>query len=377
MDFKSVLKELEVQGNLRKLPANLPSDFIDFTSNDYLGLASDHNLSKEFIDSVSDFRFSSSASRLLASIQDCYSELEDLLAKEYQRSILLFNSGYHANSGIIPAISSDSKCLIVADKLVHASIIDGVMLSRCEFRRYPHNDMKSLRKIVEKYSSDFERIIIITESIYSMDGDVAPLNELLEIKKEFQKVFLYLDEAHAFGVKGKKGLGLSQNSKSPSEWDIIVVPMGKAAASMGAFAVCNQEIKEFLINKTRSLIFSTALPPIQIQWNIFILRKIFGMDEERSHLENISHLLYESIKNNFNNQKNSNSHIQPLIIGDPFKAKKISDFLFDNKIKALPIRKPTVPAGTERLRFSLTAGMKTDDIHNLDKVLKEVQSLIS
>lgn len=374
MEIKDYLTQLKEEGNLRKIPDDFRDNLLDFTSNDYMGLASEKSLAQEFLIQESDLRFSSSASRLLASRQNEYSELENLIKEEYNRDALILNSGYHANTGIIPALASDSKTLIIADKLVHASIIDGIILSRAEFRRFPHNDIKALKKIVEKNYGDYERIIVITESVFSMDGDSPDLEAILDIKKEFPKLILYLDEAHALGIEGLRGKGLSQATSTPTAWDILVFPLGKAAASMGAFVVCSPEMKDFLVNKSRSFIFSTALPPVQIKWTSFILRKLFGMEERREHLKILSSLFSNCIRERFNNQPNSISHIQPLIIGDPKKTIELSHFFLENGIKVLPIRKPTVAAGTERLRFSLTANMTKEDILKVREVLRNIDA---
>ncbi|MCH5229484.1 MAG: aminotransferase class I/II-fold pyridoxal phosphate-dependent enzyme [Muribaculaceae bacterium] len=374
MSFSKTLESLEETGNLRHLPSSIDEGILDFSTNDYLGIAADKELAIKFIESIDDYRFSSSASRLLASHQNDYENLETLLAKEYGRPVLLFNSGYHANTGILPALTSDSKCLIVADKLVHASVLDGIILSRAEFRRFPHNDITSLRKIIESNSTHFDRIIVAVESIYSMDGDYAPLEKLLELKKEFPNIFLYLDEAHSFGVKGQHGLGMAQDSTFPTEWDMIVCPLGKAAASMGAFVVCKPEVKDFLVNKCRSLIFSTALPPLQIKWTLFAISHLFKMDQKRSHLENLNLKLTDILKSNFPNQNVTPSHIQPLIIGESRATQDLSNRLHKLGIKAMPIRKPTVPSGTERIRFSLSAAMKMSDLNKLNEAFEIINA---
>lgn len=373
MDFNNILENLKAEGNLRTLPNETPEGFIDFTSNDYLGLASDPALAREFLESLSEFRFSTSSSRLLASCQESFIRLESYLESIYGRPVLLFNSGYHANTGIISSVASEGKCLVIADKLVHASIIDGIILSRADFRRFSHNDMDGLRKILEANKDKYDSFLVISESVFSMDGDDAPLDELLQIKKEFPGVILYLDEAHALGVRGPEGKGRAQESGSPAEWDIIVAPMGKAAASMGAFAVCSKELKDFLVNRSRSLIFSTALPPIQMQWSLFILKKMFEAEERRKHLKKLSLRLSNILREIFNQQNPTYSHIQPLIIGDSRKAVKMSERIYESGIKVLPIRKPTVPKGTERLRFSLTADMSEEDIDKLGTVLAEIK----
>ena len=212
---------------------------------------------------------------------------------------------------------------------------------------------------------------MVTESVFSMDGDRAPLNELLEIKKEFKKVLLYLDEAHAFGVEGPAGMGLSQKSNSPEEWDFLIFPLGKAAASMGAFVVCSQKAKEFFINRSRSLIFSTALPPVQAKWSLLTIRTLFKMDKQREHLRKLSIKLNDLISSYTVNNKNIISHISPLIIGDAHKTIALSQYLLNNGVKALPIRRPTVPAGTERIRFSLSANLSFQDLDILERVLSK------
>lgn len=369
MSFKETLKRLESEGNLRTLPKSLSSGMVDFTSNDYLGIASNLELTDEFLEGATEKYFSSSASRLLASRQDSYLELEELLSNEFNRDCLLFNSGYHINTGILPSLVLDDKCLILADKLVHASLIDGIKLSRAEFKRFPHNDLNKLRKLIERNYDLYDRIIIATESVFSMDGDSPDLEVLLQFKHEFPKIILYLDEAHAFGVKGPKGLGISQSTSKPELWDIIVYPLGKSAASMGAFVICNEEIKNILINRSRSLIYSTALPPIQIKWTTFVIKRILGMDKEREHLQGLSKDLNRILMKYQPDTRSLSSHIQPLIIGDPLQTIRLSHELSCHGVKALPIRRPTVPLGTERLRFSLTASMQFKDLDILDHAL--------
>lgn len=374
MEFNSILAELERQGNLRKLPGDKAADIIDFSSNDYLGIAENIELTNEFLQHLRLPYFCSSASRLLSSRQKDYYDLEAFLEKLYNRPTLLFNSGYHANTGILPALVADTKTLIIADKLIHASIIDGIILSRTDYRRFPHNDIKSLCKIIEKNYKDYDQFIVITEAIYSMDGDSAPLDALLELKREFPKVRLYLDEAHSFGIKGEKGLGLSMETNFPEEWDIIVCPLGKAAASMGAFVVCNNQIKEILINRSRSLIFSTAIPPLQVRWTHFVIERILEMNKERERLYQLSKQLCEILAP-YNLRKDTRtliSHIQPLMVGDSHTTNYISQKLYNQGIKAMSIRRPTVAPGTERIRFSLSVSHSFDDLFKLNMALKSV-----
>lgn len=369
MNYRQQLEILKTEGNLRTLPPNFTSDILDFTSNDYLGLGGDEKLSKEFLERQNKVLFTSSASRLLASCQNDYLELESFLGELFNRSVLLYNSGYHINTGILPALCHGENILIVADKLCHASLIDGIILSRVDFKRFPHNDIETLDKIIGKNFNKYKRIIIVTESVFSMDGDSPDLKELIEIKKRYPNVMLYIDEAHSFGVKGKMGLGLTQELEEKNLFDIVVFPLGKAAASMGAFVVCDEIIKQYLVNKSRSLIFSTALPPVQIKWSKFIIEKILTMEEQRNHLSQLEERLFQILSKFESKKVGVKSHIQPLIIGDPLKTIEISGKLLERGIKVLPIRRPTVPPGSERLRFSLTAKMTVLDIEKLGNAI--------
>lgn len=235
--FSDVLTDLNADHRLRSIPDRNISYSLDLSSNDYLSLGasfSDHR--QEFLDRFSDAAFSSSASRLLSVNQKYHYMLEDYLQELYGKPALLFNSGYHANVGCIGALTIPST-LFVCDKLIHASVVDGLHVAQSQFKRFPHNDLHKLRTILEKETSNYETIIVVVESLYSMDGDEAPLKELVELKREFPGLLLYVDEAHAFGVRGEKGLGISEELGLTENIDILVGTLGKAAASAGAFAV--------------------------------------------------------------------------------------------------------------------------------------------
>lgn len=366
MDIELTLKELAESGNLRRIPAETEPGTVDLSSNDYLGIAERTDLREKFFEAnrPSELVMSSSASRLLGAHQRQFQSFEDLLSQAYGgRAALLFNSGYHANTGLIQALA-DSRTLIVADRLVHASIIDGIRLSNARFERFRHNDLSHLESIIAKKSADYDTILVIVESVYSMDGDSADIDSLIDIKRRYgAKMLLYIDEAHAVGVKGPGGLGLTAQSKAPAEADIIVGTLGKALASAGAYAIMGGRMREFMVNKARSLIFSTALPPINIAWSEFVFRQSLGMDSERRHLETLSEHLAKAL------HSDAASHIRPLIIGDATKTVEASQLLQDNGFKVLPIRTPTVPPGTERLRFSLSASIDAAEIDRLAAVL--------
>ncbi|MEG2402756.1 MAG: 8-amino-7-oxononanoate synthase [Muribaculaceae bacterium] len=373
-NYEIRLQELKDDGNFREIKSpDTSNSIIDLSSNDYLGIASNAIYVDEFYSKypITDIAMSSSASRLLTKHQHDYFALEKMLSNLYARDVLIFNSGYHANTGIISALC-DKRTLIVADKLVHASIIDGIILSRATFIRFRHNDYDHLQSILEKEATKYDNVLIISESIFSMDGDKSNLQSLVDIKHLFNNTMLYIDEAHGFGVYGNRGLGLAEEMGLINDIDIIVGTFGKAAASMGAFVVTNNIIKQYLINSARSFIFSTALPPISCAWTKFIIEKIITMDTERIHLAEISSKLYEFI-NPLNNGIESTSQIVPLVIGDSKKTLFLSEQLKIKGYQALPIRTPTVPKGTERIRFSLNASILNSEI---DKLIKDVTNIL-
>ena len=258
--FKQQLEKLSTQNQYRSIPDLVHQGryimrenrkMLNMSSNDYLGLASNENLRQSFLQQYGDNfpAFTSSSSRLLTGNFPVYTDLEQLIAQCFQReSALLFNSGYHANLGILPALTT-TKSLILADKLVHASMIDGIRLSQCEFFRYRHNDYEHLKSLLEKNARKFDRTFIVTESVFSMDGDVVDLNYLVQLKKQFPNTYLYVDEAHAIGVYGKNGLGIAERANVIADIDLLVGTFGKALASMGAYVVCDQILKECLINR--------------------------------------------------------------------------------------------------------------------------------
>lgn len=345
---------------------------LNLSSNDYLGLANDLSLRTEFLRTLTPETFlpTSASSRLLTGNFTAYQELEQQLAKLFgTESALVFNSGYHANTGILPALS-DTHTLILADKLVHASLIDGIRLSTAKCIRYRHNDLLQAQRLVEGNHTEYEKIIIVTESIFSMDGDEANLSALVKLKQNYPNVLLYVDEAHAFGVRGKNGLGCAEEQNCINDIDFLVGTFGKAIASAGAYIVCQNVIREYLINKMRTFIFTTALPPVNIQWTSFVLNHLSGFREKREHLQHISQKLKEALTAKGYTCPSA-SHIVPMIAGASKDAILKAEELQRKGFYALPVRPPTVPEGTSRIRFSLTADITENEIERLIKIINE------
>lgn len=373
--YADILSTLRREGNLRTIPSgHAGTEVIDLSSNDYLGLAMRPDLQKEFFSrqGSSALPLTSSASRLLAGRQDEYTALETFLSELYGRKALLFNSGYHANTGMVSSIARAAKTLIVADKLVHASIIDGITLSGAQFTRFRHNDLAHLEKILHKEAAAYEQVLVVVESVYSMDGDRADIDALAALKDKFDNLLLYVDEAHAFGVEGERGLGLCRSARRYSDIDIVVGTFGKACASVGAFCAVNDSLHDYLVNRARSFIFSTSLPPLNVEWTRFMIEKFITMDGEREHLRALGQQLTDILTPLSPDFDITPSHIQPFVTGDPVKAVTLSRQLLELGFKVLPIRVPTVPPGTDRLRISLSAALTADDISRFGEALHSI-----
>lgn len=378
--YAEQLDQLKQQGNFRQFTANQQQGrwitiqdrtMLNLASNDYLGLAADLSLREEFLDTLQIDRalFSSSSSRLLTGNFAEYEQFENSLSKAFGRAALLFNSGYHMNIGILPALA-DSKTVILADKLVHASMIDGIRLSNAQYVRYRHNDLQHLEQLLQKYQQDeqVERIIVVTESIFSMDGDETDLAALAQLKQRFVKTMLYVDEAHAIGVRGGQGLGCAEQYGVLHQIDFLVGTFGKAIASIGGYIICDPIIRDYLINKMRPLIFSTALPPISMAWSDFIFNKVLNMQQQRQHLAEISHFLQQAvIAKGFSSP--SSSHIIPIIVGESNAAIEKARYVQQQGFYAMPVRPPTVPQNSSRLRISLTSMVQKAELEKLVECL--------
>lgn len=374
-NWEKELTLLEDKNNLRRLPVVRHSGrevevngnvMLNLSSNDYLGLAAHLPLRTEFLHSLTPETFlpSSSSSRLLTGNFDIYTRLEELLARMFKKeSALVFNSGYHMNTGILPAMS-DARTLILADKLVHASIIDGIRLSAAKCIRYRHNHYEQLEQLLASHHAGYDKIIIATESIFSMDGDEADLRRLVNLKRQYNNVLLYVDEAHGVGVRGAHGLGCAEEQDCVADIDFLCGTFGKALASVGGYIVCSRTIRDYLVNKMRTLIFTTALPPVNLMWTLFVLERLDSFNTQREKLQQISSLLKAAlIKKGYDCP--SSSHILPMTLGDSGDTVLKAEALQRKGFYALPVRPPTVPDGTSRIRFSLTAAITEEEIRNL------------
>ena len=382
-DFQSELDKIKSDGELRSLSCNESHDgkwiikgnkrYLNLSSNDYLGIAGDLDLHKKFFNSkgineLDNIGLGSSSSRLLAGNHKQYEELEGCLSSLYGREALVFSSGYHANTGILPAIAGKGD-VIFSDKLNHASIIDGMRLSGAAYYRYRHLDLNHLEDLLKINRDKYRRAVIVSESLFSMDGDAADIKSLAGLKQRYRSL-LYIDEAHAFGVYGEKGLGLCEEAGILNEIDFLIGTFGKALGSVGAFVVCSSILKDYLINKARTFIFTTALPPVSIRWSVFILNMVPSMNEKRNKLSGLAAELKKSIIK-IGLKTSGNSQIVPVIIGGSDETVKLAKKLSAGGYMALPVRPPTVPKGTSRLRISLNSGIELSDLKGLVESLAE------
>lgn len=370
--FADELERLRGVGNLRELPQAMHEGkemvvdgrrMLNLSSNDYLGVGIDRAMREEFLATLTpqNLLLTSSSSRLLTGNYPVCGQVEDRLARMFGReAALVFNSGYHMNAGILPAVS-DGDTVVLADKLVHASLIDGIRLSAGKCVRFRHGDYGQLQSLLQRYCPLAGRVIVAVESVYSMDGDVADLQCLVGLKHRYPGVMLYVDEAHAFGVYGRRGLGMAEEQGCMADIDLLCGTFGKALGSVGAYVVCDKVLRDFLVNKMRTLIFTTALPPLNWQWTAFVLERLEGMSGRRAHLAAVSAQLRRALA-----EKGipcvSGSHIVPYLVGGSDEAVRLAGQMQRKGFYVLPVRPPTVPEGTSRLRFSLTAALTEADV---------------
>jgi len=352
-------------------------NYLNLSSNDYLGIGSNIHFQNEFFNYLNENKLNdapiltSSSSRLLTGNSKFYTELDNLITNTYQKEkCLVFNSGYHINIGLLSSLA-DKGDVIFSDKLNHASIIDGLKLSNADFYRYNHLNYEHLESLLQKHRNNYRNAIIVTESVFSMDGDIANLQKLVELKEKYN-CLLYVDEAHAVGVFGEKGLGICEEMNVIDKIDIITGTFGKALASIGAFCVVNEILYQYIINTARSLIFTTALPPLNLLWTKFVFEKIVKMKKEREYLKNLSYTFKDKLKN-LNLSTISQSQIIPIIIGDNEKTLNFAKIFQENDILLMAIRPPTVPEGTSRLRISLTSNITDINLSRIFDIFNQLK----
>ena len=368
--FKHELKQLENNNLLRRLKVTSDADgssvildgqrVILLCSNDYLGLARHPALAQAACSAMQQYGFGSGASRLVSGNSPLHQALEEQIALfKGTEAALLFNSGYAANTGIMPAVASAGD-VILSDSLNHASIIDGCRMSKAEVHVYGHRDMNHVEDLLKKTASARRRLIV-TDGVFSMDGDIAPLPELVRLSEQYGAL-LMVDDAHATGVLGRGGRGTVEHFDLEGRVPIQMGTLGKALGSFGAYVAGSRVLIDYLINTARSSIFSTALPPAVCAASMAALDILQKEPERRNALWNIRKRLVTGLGSLGIDRAGSETPIIPIMIGDAGSSVAVSIRLLEAGIFATAIRPPTVPQGTSRIRTTVTSLHSSSDI---------------
>lgn len=333
---------------------------LSFASNDYLGLSKHPKVKKRSIEYIECYGTGATASPLVCGNFSCAEALclKLALMKGAER-VLIFPSGFQANITLLPTLA-DGDSLIVSDQLNHASIVLGGRLARCAVSIFPHNDYNALEKTLRSAYGKFSRIIVVTESVFSMDGDIADIETLVNLTRRYS-AFLIVDEAHATGVMGHGGMGLCAGQPV----DVIMGTFSKALGASGAYVACSNKMADYLVNCCGGFIYSTGLSPAVIGAVDAALDLIPTMEGERKELHKKAQFLRERLVSMGFDTARSCTHIIPAIVGDEKETLELSDHLKNKGIFALAFRPPTVPPGTSRIRISLSAAHTWEDVETL------------
>ncbi len=344
--------------------------YVLFTSNDYLGLGLDPRVGEAASDAIVKYGSSVSASRLLFGSTPLHDELEGQLANfKKSAACLLFSSGYLANLGVLSTLASKGDA-IFSDRLNHASIIDGCRLSPASTLTYPHRDMSALEDLLKTHSGG--RKLIVSETVFSMDGDMAPLPDLVKLADRYEAL-LILDEAHATGVVGASGAGAMESFHLRSERAIIVGTLSKALGSLGGFVCGDSRIIDHLRNRCRTFIFDTALSPGNVAASLKALEISITESWRRDHVTHLAELFRSGLARLGLPPTGSVTPILPFVAGDSQTAIDIEHTLWDEGFLARAIRPPTVPRGQSRIRFTVSAAHTESDVEAVVAALAQMR----
>jgi glycine C-acetyltransferase/8-amino-7-oxononanoate synthase len=385
LDFiKKELKELKENNLYRSLKITESQQdrevtikgkkYLVFCSNNYLGLAGHSKIKQAALKSLKEYGFGSVASRLISGTSLLHDKLEKEIAKfKKEEKALVFPTGYMTNLGLVTSLMNEQD-LIIIDKLNHASIIDGCFQSKASLRVYPHKNTAVLEKILKQSSSKFRRILIITDTVFSMDGDIAPLTTISTLANKYNALTM-VDEAHATGVIGDNQRGVLEKLKLEGKIDIVMGTLSKALGSIGGYVVGNKELIDYFINKARSFIYTTSLPPLCCAASLASLKIIQSKEGEKlkQKLWNNVKLMRKGLKQLKLNSLESETQIIPILIGDSALVLKITEQLFKRKILIPAIRFPTVPKNKSRLRLTLMATHTKKDINYFLNVMEDIK----
>lgn len=344
---------------------------LSFCSNDYLGLSQHPEIRKTMQEGVNRYGVGSGAAHLISGHNEAHHALEEELANFVERPrALVFSTGYMANLGSVQALLGN-KDAVFEDRLNHASLIDAGLSSGASFHRYQHADCQSLDTMLKK--SDARKKLIVTDGVFSMDGDIAPLDQLSQTAKK-HNAWLMVDDAHGIGINGKQGRGtLNQFELGTSDVPLLMATCGKALGTFGAFVAGEEDLIEYLIQESRTYIYTTALPPALAEAT---RKSIVITQQEDWRREKLRSLVMQYKKGAHElglKTIDSSTPIQPVILGDNDKALSVSQSLYDNGILVSAIRPPTVPRNSARLRITFSALHESSDV---DFLLSQLESLV-
>lgn len=359
-----LLQQRRIKGSLRSLITFYPS--IDFSSNDYLGFSSKGLLAEELKSLISSNHIGSTGSRLISGNSVLFQEIENSIAEFHEAdSALIFNSGYDANLGLLSSVPQKGD-LILSDELIHASLIDGIRLSFAAHYKFKHNDMNSLKELITRHQDSFHEIYVVVESVYSMDGDLAPLVELAKISNN-KRIHLIVDEAHAIGVFGENGKGLCQELNIQDDCFARIYTYGKAMGCHGAAIVGSKELKDYLINFSRSFIYTTAMPEHSLLAIKAAYRLLLKTPEIKKLKSNIHY--FNSKINGSTDFIESMSAIHCLLIQGNQEVQQLEEKYAAGNVFIKSIKSPTVKEGKERARICLHSFNAQEEIDLLFKLL--------
>ena len=387
--FKNELDRLKNEGNYRifadleKIAGNFPqalnyskdtvSEVTVWCSNDYLGMSQKENVIKSMIEAIKKVGAGSGGTRNISGTNHYHVLLERELCYLHQKeSALLFNSGYLANQATLSTLGKKMKnCIFFSDEKNHASMIQGIKNSGAKKIIFKHNNVKDLEEKLKKYPKTQTKVIVF-ESVYSMDGDFAPIKEICDLAERYNAL-TFLDEVHAVGIYGERGAGVAEEKKVMDRIDIIQGTLAKAFGVIGGYVTGNRFLIDFIRSFASGFIFTTSLPPCIAAGAYTSIRHLKFSDEERKSMFDVVKSLKLLLKKNNIPFLDNNSHIIPVIIGDPKLCKKASQILLDDfKIYVQPINYPTVPKGTERLRITCSPNHDQKMIKDLANALKVI-----
>jgi len=340
-----------------------------FCSNNYLGLATHRQIIQAVQAGLDRWGFGAGSSRLICGNTEIHERLQTRLAQLFHKeSALIFPSGYQANTSVLSTLAEEGD-LVVMDKLVHASLLDGARASGATVRTFPHKQTDKLQRLLA--GGKFDKALIVTDSLFSMDGDFADLRELVAIKKNYDALLL-VDEAHAFGCVGPEGLGWASESGVVEEVDMFIVTFSKALGGVGGAVVCSQVVADYLINRARGFIYSTSIPAVSCQAADAALDVVWSEPERRERLWENAEYLRGRFREMDLDLGGTESYIIPIILGSSEKAVAVSQQLFEQGLFVPAIRPPTVPPASSRLRVSVMNDHTDEDMDNLVHSLERI-----